>query len=72
MAGRTPWAGPGGFGDDVLVGRAVERNLLDRAAEHVQANTPQLVVVEGRPGVGKSALVRAFAAARGDEFVVLW
>jgi len=72
MAGIAPRAEPGGFPDDVLVGRDVELALLRHAADRVRRGTPQLAIVEGRPGVGKSALVRAFAAEQRHEFVVLW
>lgn len=47
------------------VGRAAELEVLARAG-----TARQTVVVEGEPGVGKSRLVRDFAAGAGVSFVI--
>ena len=67
----------GGAGSTVaapgLVGREAELAWLDaRWAEATAApGTGRLAVVEGEAGIGKSALVAAWAAGRGDA-LVLW
>ena len=58
--------------DERLVGRDAERAVASIAIDHALAGSPQLVVVEGEPGVGKSALARAIAEAMPAGSVVLW
>src|SRR5215207_3378053 len=48
MAGRRP---------SVLLGRADERELLDRLLENVRAGQSAVLVVRGEAGVGKTALL---------------
>jgi predicted ATPase len=43
-------------------GRTAELGQLDQGLERARAGTQQLVLLEGDPGTGKSALLRAFAA----------
>jgi DNA-binding CsgD family transcriptional regulator len=53
-----------------LVGRARELEALDTALAGARAGSGRLVVIEGRPGLGKSALLaeaRDRAAARGTR-----
>ena len=47
-----------------LVGRDGERDRLDAAAARAKDGRVQLVVVEGEAGIGKTSLLRAWAAAR--------
>jgi class 3 adenylate cyclase len=67
-----PAAGQLRRADGPLVGRAAElatlHGMLDRAAT---LRTCQLVSVVGEPGIGKSRLLRAFAASAGPGAVVL-
>src|SRR3954471_14732051 len=51
-----------------LVGRAAELTVLDALIDAVRAGAGGTFVVEGLPGVGKSALL---AAARPDDLRVL-
>jgi DNA-binding CsgD family transcriptional regulator len=64
----------------VFVGRAGELAFLGAAAEAARRSQPQVVLVEGEPGVGKSTLLARFAAgltgagvlrASGDEAELL-
>ncbi|HYN72152.1 MAG TPA: BTAD domain-containing putative transcriptional regulator [Nakamurella sp.] len=47
-----------------LVGRDGERDRLDAAAARSHDGRVQLVIVEGEAGIGKTSLLRAWAAAR--------
>ncbi|GII32461.1 helix-turn-helix transcriptional regulator [Planotetraspora mira] len=69
--------GTGGFGhvdpdavDELFVGRAHESARLRHCAGKVRAGDSWLAVVEGEAGIGKSALVRRFAASL-DDFTIL-
>src|SRR3954451_12757359 len=42
----------------VLLGRAGERQQLDRLLENVRAGQSAVLVIRGEPGVGKTALVQ--------------
>jgi DNA-binding SARP family transcriptional activator len=55
---RARTDGPGGAGQ--LAGRAHELRLLEAAFDAVRGGTPRVVVIEGEPGIGKSALVAAW------------
>jgi len=59
-----------GSRDVVVVGRADELGLLRGAVAAVAAGSGRAVLVEGEPGIGKSALVDA-ALAAGDGVEVL-
>ena len=59
LAGPVP-----GVADWTLVGRDTERGRLDAAAARSHDGRVQLVVVEGEAGIGKTSLLRAWAAAR--------
>src|SRR5918992_2367588 len=60
MAGRRP---------SVLLGRADERELLDRLLENVRAGQSAVLVVRGEAGVGKTALLR-YCARQASGFRV--
>lgn len=49
-----------------FIGRAAERAVLDEAWARAAAGEPQVVVVSGEAGVGKSRLVEQFAARASD------
>jgi AAA ATPase domain/Bacterial transcriptional activator domain len=55
----APARGPAG-----LVGRDEELAYLDTMAERARAGSAEIVVVDGEAGIGKTALVRAWAAQR--------
>ena len=75
-AGRPDWQRRGGRGvaprpEAPFVGRAEELAALQRALEE-SARRPVVLLIEGEAGVGKSALVRRFAAElRGSGALVL-
>ncbi|TCN42241.1 AAA ATPase-like protein [Rhodococcus sp. SMB37] len=50
----------------MLVGRETELSQLDRLLDGARAGSPVLALVEGPPGIGKSALVRAFTSRHRD------
>ena len=50
-------------GTRTLVGRRAQLEALDRLFKRVSSGERQIVVVEGEPGIGKSALVDAFVRA---------
>lgn len=54
-----------------LIGRDHELSVLDQALRAAIGGRPQLVVVEGAAGIGKSALLRHFARAVDDRVAVL-
>src|SRR5918995_4921681 len=60
MAGRRP---------PVLLGRADERELLDRLLENVRAGQSAVLVIRGEAGVGKTALLR-YCARQASGFRV--
>jgi DNA-binding CsgD family transcriptional regulator len=51
--------------DPTFVGRRAELGLLQALMEEVHAGHPRVVLVEGPPGIGKSALIRRFLANAG-------
>ncbi len=59
--GRLPW-----------VGRQPELDRLDAAAARASEGTVQVVVVEGEAGIGKTSLLRRWAAGRPNTDVVLF
>ena len=56
----------------VMVGREAELLLLCEAFERARAGTPQVAVVTGEAGIGKTRLVREFLERLPDETVVAW
>src|SRR5215207_6433044 len=58
-AGRAP----------VLLGRAAERELLDRLLENVRAGQSAVLVLHGEAGVGKTALLH-YCARQASGFHV--
>ncbi len=58
-------------GRTAFVGRRTELELLRSALDEVRAAEPRVVLVAGRPGIGKTALVRQFLAEAGDDLCVL-
>jgi hypothetical protein len=59
-----------GTGDD-FVGRGAELAMLHCALGDARAGRPAIVAVEGEPGIGKTQLLRRFAAEASD-LEVLW
>src|SRR6266508_2642132 len=55
----------------VLVGRGSELGVLVDALDRAAAESPSTVLVGGESGVGKSRLVREFAAGVGERARVL-
>ncbi len=74
MTGRDDGRAGGGRerDEEVLVGRATEHAVAELAVERALDGAPQLVLIEGDPGVGKSALARAVAAMLPADAIVLW
>ena len=74
MTGRDGARAGGGRerDEEVLVGRATEQAVAELAVERALDGAPQLVLIEGDPGVGKSALARAVAAMLPANAIVLW
>jgi DNA-binding CsgD family transcriptional regulator len=56
---------------DSFVGRLTELRLLTEALRRVVRSGPQLAVIEGPPGVGKTALLEEFLASATDIKVIL-
>src|SRR3954453_4131075 len=54
-----------------FVGRAVELARLRARHEQAAAGDPRTVVIEGAPGVGKTALVQAFLAGLDPHSVLM-
>src|SRR3712207_4419573 len=52
-----------------FVGRAAQLQLLDDGLAHARGGRPVTLVVRGSAGMGKTALVRRWAAAVGDARV---
>jgi predicted ATPase/serine/threonine protein kinase len=59
-----PAAAPAEENAAPFVGRADELTTLSRALDRALAGGSELVIVQGEPGVGKSALVRQFIARK--------
>jgi serine/threonine protein kinase len=53
-----------------FVGRDAELRALVAAFEDVARGRPRVIVLEGEPGIGKSALAQAFLGALGDRALV--
>jgi predicted ATPase len=53
-----------------FVGLGSERAVFRQALEEARSGRAALVCVEGRPGIGKTALVRAFLVDVNPETVV--
>lgn len=51
--------------DDGLIGRQAELRLLERELDEVRAGRPRIVLVQGPPGIGKTALLRRFLDEAG-------
>ena len=58
------------YGDGVLVGRGDECGRIERLLADAAAGITRCLVVEGDPGIGKTALLE-YAAAAADGFCVL-
>jgi hypothetical protein len=54
-----------------LVGRADDLTALHSALQRTDLGAPQLVLIEGESGIGKSALVEAFVEALPPDMVAL-
>ena len=54
----------------VFVGREAELTLLSDLAEQARANEPQVALIEGEAGVGKSSLLAKFGQSLGDAKVL--
>jgi predicted ATPase len=54
-----------------FVGREAELREFDLALQEVRAGRARTIVVEGEPGIGKSALVQRFLSSTDDRAVVL-
>jgi DNA-binding CsgD family transcriptional regulator len=59
-----------GVTSSVFVGRQVELDLVSSALEESRASRPQVVSIEGEPGIGKSAFLRR-VLSNADDVVVL-
>jgi len=56
-----------------FVGRDAERAVMERSRSQARAGAPQVVLVSGEPGIGKSRLASLSAhGAHGEGFAVLW
>jgi class 3 adenylate cyclase len=56
-----------------FVGREEERAVIERSRSQARAAVPQVVLVAGEPGIGKSRLASLSAyGAHGEGFAVLW
>ena len=68
---RTRLQRSAGRGLSKFVGRAKEKEVLQRAAERAQAGSGQIVAVVAEPGVGKSRLFFEFKAEAQSGWTVL-
>ncbi len=58
---------------ETLVGREAEMSRLAELVHDVAGGTGRAVLVDGEPGIGKTALVRATCAEANDrQFMILW
>ncbi|WP_405605203.1 ATP-binding protein [Streptomyces sp. NBC_01410] len=57
--------------DDLFVGRGAELSRLEDCARQVRAARPWVVLVEGPPGAGKTALLRHWLSREDREDVTL-
>lgn len=55
-----------------FVGRSEEVQLLTNYARKAQQGEPRLLVVEGEPGIGKTALIRRVAEEMEGDFALWW
>ena len=56
-----------------FVGRDAERGVVERSRSQARDGAPQVVLVSGEPGIGKSRLAGLSAiGAHGEGFAVLW
>ena len=60
------------MGEAMLIGRERELALLDEALATAAAGQPQVVVVEGAAGVGKSTLMRGFRDHHRHVAALAW
>ena len=56
--------------DRIFVGRQAELGMLRARFDEVRAGEPRVVLVEGQPGIGKTALLRQFVAETGEARVL--
>lgn len=54
-----------------FIGRADELAILRESLEEARAGRPQIVVIEGDAGIGKTALIDAFVGDLSDDIVVV-
>jgi hypothetical protein len=59
-----------GTGGDVFVGREDELGLLQAGLDEARSGRPSVAIVEGAPGIGKTALLRRFLQShRGSQIL---
>jgi Cdc6-like AAA superfamily ATPase len=58
-------------GEAAFVGRADELGLLEASLTAAQSGQAQIILVEGEPGIGKTALLRQCVNAAPD-MTVIW
>src|SRR3977135_122943 len=56
--------------DPTFVGREAELAHLPAQMEEVRSGRPRVVLLDGPPGIGKSALIRRFVEGAGDIHVL--
>src|ERR1700743_481854 len=71
--GMGPSRTPGSRGDETaLLERDGSIDALERRLTEVRDGHGQMVLIEGEPGIGKTALLRAFCGELGARTRLLW